>query len=75
MTEEEQAIYDDIENRFTYHPPKAGQAERYVYLRNQALNLAVDILRNCPASRERSRAFTHLEDAIFCANAAIARNE
>lgn len=29
----------------------------------------------CPDSREKSVAFTHLETAAMCANAALARNE
>ena len=65
----------DINKRFTYHAPKEDQPERYVYLRNQAKNLAIDILRNCPDSRERSLALTKLEECIFWANASIARNE
>jgi len=37
--------------------------------------LAIDIIQNTPPSREQSLAITHLEEAIFYANAAIARNE
>lgn len=70
-----QAEFDDLDNRFTYHPPKDDQPARYVYLRNQALYLGQEILRSCPRSRERSLAITKLEEAIFWANASIARNE
>jgi hypothetical protein len=67
----------DIDKRFTYHPPKDGynQTERYKILRDIAKSFAVDILRACPSSRERSLALTNLEQAVFWANAAIARNE
>jgi len=65
----------DIENRFTYHPPKDGQAERYAALRSQAKELAYAFDGACPDSREKSLALTHLEDAVMWANAAIARNE
>jgi hypothetical protein len=84
LVEEEKEIIDvlypskdkvDIDNRFTYHAPKGTQPERYEYLRRQARNLATDIVRNCPDSRERSLALTKLEEAIFWANASIARNE
>lgn len=68
-------LYDEIVTRFTYHAPKGDQPKRYVYLRSQALLLATDILRNCPDSRERSLALTKLEEAIFWANASIARRE
>lgn len=65
----------DLANRFTYHPPKDGQADRYVALRDHAHELAQHIDAECPDSREKSLAMTHLEDAVMWANAAIARNE
>lgn len=64
-----------IENMFTYHAPKDDQPERYNLLRNVAKSLAKDIVESTPPSREQSLALTHLEEAIFYANAAIARNE
>jgi hypothetical protein len=66
---------DDLINRFTYHPPKPGQPERYEGLRAAALTLARKINDQSPASREQSIALTHLEQAIMWANAAIARHE
>lgn len=65
----------DIENRFTYHPPKDGQPEKYERLRDYAKGLAYQIDANCPHSREKSLALTNLEEAVMWANAAIARNE
>lgn len=64
-----------LENNFTYHPPREGQAARYGELRDEAKKLAARILDLCPESRERSLALTELETSIFWANAAIARNE
>jgi len=64
----------DLENRFTYHPPKPGQAETYEALRAIALNFARTIDQEVPDSREKSLALTHLEDAVMWANAGIARN-
>jgi hypothetical protein len=64
----------DLDNRFTYHPPKPGQPERYEYLRRSARHLAGIFDENCPDSREKSLAITHLEDAVMWANAAIARH-
>lgn len=64
-----------IENNFTYHAPFGDQTERYVTLRNEAKTLALLIAELTPASREQSLALTNLEQAIFWANAAIARNE
>lgn len=66
---------EQLEKTFTYHAPKDDQPERYVLLRDKTKSLAYDIVKNTPPSREQSLAITHLEEAIFYANAAIARNE
>lgn len=65
----------DLDRRFTYHPPKGDQQARYVSLRNKARELAEMIMALTPASREQSLALTHLEESNFWANAGIARNE
>ncbi len=64
-----------IENDFTYHPPKEGQPEKYVKLRENAKFFAHLIVELTPESREQSLALTNLEQAVFWANAAIARSE
>jgi hypothetical protein len=78
MTEEKiQPPLDDfseeLRRRFTYHLPKEGQPEKYTALREEALMLALKIEKLCPHSRERSLAFTKLEECIMHANASIAR--
>ena len=67
----------DINNRFTYHPPiqELNQADRYGEIREEARMFALMLTNECPESRERSLAITKLEEAVFWANAAIARNE
>lgn len=65
----------DLGNRFTYHPPKEGQPRRYEEIRDIALSFAEHLVVSCPPSRELSLAITKLEEAVFWANAAIARNE
>lgn len=65
----------DIEKRFTYHAPKPGQPERYLVLREAGKQLALLITEACPQGREQSLAITKVEEAIFWANAAIARGE
>ena len=65
----------NLKNKFTYHAPKQGQPERYETIRNTAYTLASLIEEVCPDSRERSLAFTKVEEAVMWANAAIARNE
>jgi hypothetical protein len=64
----------DLDNRFTYHPPKAMQPELYQEIRDDAHALALKIVDYQPASRERSLALTKLEEAVMWANAGIARN-
>lgn len=72
----QQELDPDLENRFTYHAPKdADQVARYGCIRNIAKNFAYNIKAMTPASREQSLALTHLEEAVFWANAAIARHE
>ena len=65
----------DFDNIYKYHSPKDGQAEKYEAIRAKAKELAELIDSQCPDSRERSVAFTHIETAVMWANAAIARNE
>ena len=72
LTEREWA---DLKNRFTYKAPKPDQVERYELIRSRALGLADMLATLCPQSREKSLAFTNLEQAVMWANAAIARNE
>lgn len=65
----------DIESNFTYHAPKDGQPERYTKIRAKAKEFAELIEQACPDSREKSLAFTKLEESVMWANASIARNE
>lgn len=65
----------DLRNRFTCHNSKHTQPERYTDIRAAALAVAFTIDELSPDSREKSLAITHLEEAVFWANAAIARNE
>lgn len=66
---------DELEVRFTYHPPTGDQPDRYHKLRKVAHALASHVVDLCPESRERSLALTNLEQAVMWANAAIARRE
>ena len=64
-----------IENNFSYHSPKEGQPAKYEAIRAKAKELAVLIDEQTPKAREQSLAMTNLEQAVFWANAAIARND
>lgn len=66
---------EQIENNFKYHSPKEGQTERYTEIRDAAKVFAELINDECPDSREKSLAITHLEESVMWSNAAIARNE
>lgn len=72
---------NEITKRFTYHAPivsddpEVDQPRRYEALRQEAGYFASLIVGQTPESREQSLAITHLEEAVFWANAAIARNE
>lgn len=65
----------DIKNRFTFHPVKEGQGERYEKIRGYAKVFALRLNELCPASRKLSLAVTRLEEAVYWANGSIARNE
>lgn len=69
-TDEELA---QIDTAFRYHPPRGAQPQQYEFIRSQARDLALQLVRNCPPSRERSTALTRLEEMVFWANASIAR--
>ena len=64
-----------IARNFTYHAPHGDQPQRFEAIRSQARWLARVVQSECPDSREKSLAFTKLEECIMWANAAIARNE
>lgn len=65
----------DLENRFTYHPPKGDQALRYEMIRDSAHRFAAFLNERCPDSDELETAVTFIDAAVMFANAAIARNE
>jgi hypothetical protein len=64
-----------VKKDFTYHPPKDDQAQRYDLIRYTAQVFAEIVMRMSPESREKSLSLTKIDEAVFWANAAIARNE
>jgi hypothetical protein len=67
--------FEQLQHRFSYHPPKDRQAERYTTIREICLSMALFIVDNTPESREQSLALTALDEVMLFSNAAIARNE
>lgn len=66
---------EELKTRFEFHPATGTQPERYAMVRKAFLDLALLIEELAPESRERSLAWTSLEQAQFYTNAAIARRE
>ena len=64
-----------IKNNFMYHSPKGSQPARYEAIRAYGKTFAEMVQASCPDSREKSVAFTKIEEAVMWANASIARNE
>lgn len=63
----------DIENRFAYHRPTPERVTAHERVREAARELAEAIVALTPEGREQSLALTNTEQAMFWANAAIAR--
>lgn len=66
---------EQLAHRFTHHPPVGNQAERYAAIRAKVLETAKFIVAETPCCREQTRALNALDEAMFLANAAIARHE
>jgi hypothetical protein len=64
---------EELADRFVYHAVKPEQVEIYTKLRAKAKEFAELTEAVVPESREKSLSFTHLEQAIMWANAAVAR--
>ena len=66
--------YDDISNRFAFHPATTEEKKaEHGSVRALCWDVAEEFDRKLPAGREKSLAITKLEEAMFWANAAIAR--
>ena len=65
---------DELLTRFNYIAPTGTKINKHADVRQACLDAARTIVINTPACREQSSAITKLEEAMFFANAAIARN-
>jgi hypothetical protein len=67
---------DELNRRFDHHPPTGDKVTRHEAARAIVKNAAEGLsLILAGESREVSLAMTHLEEALFWANAHIARNQ
>jgi hypothetical protein len=64
----------DVATRFDFHPATPVTGPQHEHTRNEYRRVAETMQRTLPESREKSLAFTALEESLFWANAAIARN-
>lgn len=64
----------DIDNRFAFHPASTEEKRsEHASVRKQCWDLATFLNEKLPEGREKSLAITHLEEAMFWGNAALAR--
>lgn len=65
---------DELNNRFQYHPPLTDDRKRaHERVRQYLLQMAQEFEESLPDGREKAVVMTKLEEAMFWANAAIAR--
>lgn len=66
----------DIEHRFAFHAATTEEKRNaHTSIRTSCFAIATHINEVCPDGREKSLAITHLEEAMFWGNAALARME
>ena len=63
----------EIEKRFSYHPPTEAQPQKYEEIRGMGKAFAELINELCPDSMDKREAIKKIEEAVFWANASIAR--
>lgn len=65
--------YEDLNRRFTAHSVDADAVECMQSVRDAGRAMAVKVRQVAPEGRESALALTKIEEAVFWANAAIAR--
>jgi len=65
----------DLEHKFVYHAPDQTKQDVHAFIRHELYKAANSINEICPPCTETMRAIHKIEEAMFLANAAVARNE
>lgn len=64
----------DIDHRFTFHAaPNQEKIDAHTSIRQHCRRLADTVNESVPDGREKATAITKIEEAMFWANAALAR--
>lgn len=70
---DESAYNSELVARFTYHSPSKDRAVAHERVRMYLLQMAQEFTDMLPPGREAALVMTKLEEAMFWANASIAR--
>ncbi len=73
--EAQERLMERVASDFTFHPATDITGPQHDKVREEFQRLAAFLVYNVPVGREQSLALTKLEEAMFWANAAIARNQ
>lgn len=71
----EKPTKEQLANRYGLHAQTMTRMRRGECIRRLVLELAEQIVADTPCSPEQARALNALDEVMFLANAAIARNE
>lgn len=66
-------IRDRVESDFSFHPATAETGPKHEAVRSLLKDAARELIEFVPEGREQSLALTKLEEAMYWANAGIAR--
>jgi hypothetical protein len=75
ILQKEKKMDYELNKRFDYHKPDERKTEYHENVRSACKALAERLTSILPDGREKSLAITKLEEVMFWANAALARND
>lgn len=75
MPEERITANEKIEHNFKHHPPNSKKVGIHETIRESFKGIALQMVALVPEGREQSLVLTKLEEAMFWANAGVARSK